>query len=154
MTKQEPFATRLGSNREWRLRLGTVRWSPGFSRSMFRLGNATETTSWFECDLDSCPPPEGVQVIVRGGFAALDQGPDIPFRHAPSGAEVGSGGSRSFQGQNAPGYDRDPSGVKQKNLSLTTGPQIGSLFLARSLRRGSSRSSDIEKAHARLDGSV
>ena len=29
--------------------------------------------------------------------------------------------------------DRDPSGVKQQNLSLTTGPQIGSLFLARSL---------------------
>ena len=29
--------------------------------------------------------------------------------------------------------DRDPSGVKQKNLSLTTGPQIGNLFLARSL---------------------
>ena len=26
--------------------------------------------------------------------------------------------------------DRDPSGVKQKNLALTTGPQIGSLFLA------------------------
>ena len=28
--------------------------------------------------------------------------------------------------------DRDPSGVKQKNLSLATGPQIGNLFLARS----------------------
>ena len=42
--------------------------------------------------------------------------------------------SNSFQGQNAPGYqDRDPSGVKQKNLSLATGPQIGNVFLARSL---------------------
>ena len=29
--------------------------------------------------------------------------------------------------------DRDPSGVKQKNLSLTTGSQIGNLFLVRSL---------------------
>ena len=29
--------------------------------------------------------------------------------------------------------DRDPSGVKQKNLSLVTGPLIGNLFLARSL---------------------
>ena len=28
--------------------------------------------------------------------------------------------------------DRDPSGVRQKNLSLTTGPQIENLFLARS----------------------
>ena len=28
--------------------------------------------------------------------------------------------------------DRDPSGVKQKNLPVTTGPQIGNLFLARS----------------------
>ena len=28
--------------------------------------------------------------------------------------------------------DRDPSGVKPRDLSLTTGPQIGKLFLARS----------------------
>ena len=32
--------------------------------------------------------------------------------------------------------DRDPSGVKQKNPSLTTGPQIGNVFLARSQEPG------------------
>ena len=31
-----------------------------------RLRNATETTSWFECDLDLCPPPEGAQVHSQG----------------------------------------------------------------------------------------
>ena len=38
--------------------------------------------------------------------------------------------------------DRDPSGVKQKNLSLTTGSQIGNLFLVRSLTTEDTETTD------------
>ena len=63
----------------------------------------------------------------------LDQAQDIPFRHAPSWAEVGSGWRRiSSRGKMPLATDRDPSGVKQKNLSFTAGPPIGNLILARS----------------------
>ena len=40
--------------------------------------------------------------------------------------------------------DRDPSGVKQKNLSLTTGSQIGNLFLVRSLTTEDTETTDGE----------
>ena len=49
-----------------------------------KLRNATETNSWFECDLDPCPLLGGAQVHSQSAFAAP--------------------GSNSFQGQNAPGY--------------------------------------------------
>ena len=38
--------------------------------------------------------PGGVQVHSEAALPPLDQGPHIAFRHAPSGAEVGSGGRR------------------------------------------------------------
>ena len=43
--------------------------------------------------------------------------------------------------------DRDPSGVKQKNLSLTTGSQIGNLFLVRSLTTEDTETTDRGRNH-------
>ena len=80
--------------------------------------------------------PGGGQVYSQGRLCRpwIKGRTSLSFRHAPSGAEVGFGGRRiPSRGKMPLANDRDPSGVKQKNLSLTTGPQIGNLCLARSL---------------------